>query len=131
MAIRTGTQRTQTRGADRPVAPPGSGRAGMEKQEDAARTGTQAETPIETRIEECVGLLRQELQKSDPEELDGTLDLFQEALGRPSATRPPVKAELVRRLSGGAPTRPPRRRPWNCARARRRSPAAVSSSPAR
>ena len=97
MAMRPGTQITQTRGTDRPPAPPGSGRAGTEKQEEAARTGTL----IETRIEECLGLLRQQLQKSDPQELDATLDLFQKALRRPAATRPSAKTDLVRRLSGG------------------------------
>ena len=86
-----------TRGTDRPAATPASGRGTMEKQEDAVRTGT----PIETRIEECLGLLRQQMRKSDPQELDATLDLFQKALRRPAAPRPSAKLDLVQQLSGG------------------------------
>lgn len=83
----------QTSGTARPAAAPGTERGGTQDKENSAR--------IETRIEECLGLLRQELQRSDPQELDATLDLFQKALRRPAASRPSAKADLVRRLSGG------------------------------
>lgn len=55
----------------------------------------------QTRIEECVAMLRRELQRSDPAELDGTLALFQEVLRRPARPRPSAKGDLARRLSGG------------------------------
>ena len=109
MAVRQETQTMETEATTRPAAMPGAGRAGREEREDAARTGTSIGTPIqtgtwtsiETRIEECLGLLRQQMRKSDPQELDATLDLFQKALRRPAASRPSAKADLVRQLSGG------------------------------
>ena len=55
----------------------------------------------QTRIEECVGLLRQELQRSDPQEFDAVLDLFQSALRHSAPPDSPVKMELVSRLSEG------------------------------
>ena len=46
-------------------------------------------------------MLRRELQRSDPAELDGTLARFQEVLRRPPRPRPSAKSDLARRLSGG------------------------------
>ena len=83
---------TQTRRANRLAAAPEAGRADPGDGEGAG---------IETRIEECLGLLRQELKKSDPQELDETLHLFRRALRRPAVRHPSAKADLVRRLSGG------------------------------
>lgn len=79
----------QTSGTARPAASPGAGRGGTQNRENSAR------------IEECLGLLRQELQRSDPQELDATLDLFRKALRRPAASRPSAKTDLVQRLLGG------------------------------
>lgn len=61
----------------------------------------QVSSERQTRIEECVAMLRQELRRSDAAELDGTLALFQEILSRPARPHPSAKGDLVRRLSGG------------------------------
>ena len=55
----------------------------------------------QARIEECLGLLRRQLERSAPEELDTTLTLFQQTLGRPARSRPAAGVALVQRLSEG------------------------------
>ncbi|MEO7715598.1 MAG: hypothetical protein ABIY70_05315 [Capsulimonas sp.] len=53
------------------------------------------------QIEECLILVRQQLEQSGPEELGGTLALFQKVLKTPSVPRPSAKAALVHRLAEG------------------------------
>ena len=53
------------------------------------------------QIEECLTLVRRQLEQSGPEELDSTLALFQKVLKRPPVPRPSAKAALIQRLAQG------------------------------
>ena len=56
---------------------------------------------METQIQECLSLVRRQLEGSAPEEMESTLALFQKVFRPAVKTRASAKAALVERLSEG------------------------------